>query len=416
MVPERAAHSSLLNWKALKVDSVIAWFAMGLLLVTVVLLIDRPPVNERTDFSVTYIGSRMVYLGLGQKLYDLAEQEKLKKQILANAEPLIFEHPPFEALLLAPLGALPYRIAFLAWGLVNVAAWLCLPFLLRPYAPAPRDDVAYLLLWLIFLPLGAALFEGQSSLLMLLVYSIAFVQLSKGCDLQAGVVFGLALLKFQFAIPFVIILLLQKRWSFIRGFFATATGLGVLSLLGVGWRGLMSYARLLLAVAGHPDNPSFGSAVGMATVSGFLNPLLGNIAGHLPLALMTAAISLALIIATARRWKTLGFARSQRTFELMFAAAVVVSICTSLHMFTPDLSPLLLAMLLVAKYFPSRERLSLRLIVGAALVLFWMPPIFIVLLAHHCFYLLFPVLLFFLLGIFGLAESASVRSRVVEQR
>jgi hypothetical protein len=42
----------------------------------------------RTDFSVTYLGSRMVYLGLGPKLYDLADKNS-KKQLVPNAEPLI---------------------------------------------------------------------------------------------------------------------------------------------------------------------------------------------------------------------------------------------------------------------------------------------------------------------------------------
>src|SRR5437588_11990951 len=64
--------------KNIKFENLVALFACAVLLVSVVYLVDRPPINERTDFSVTYIGSRMVYLGLGPKLYDLFEQEKLK--------------------------------------------------------------------------------------------------------------------------------------------------------------------------------------------------------------------------------------------------------------------------------------------------------------------------------------------------
>jgi hypothetical protein len=194
-------------------EKIVALLGFAVLLVSVVFLADRPPINERTDFSVTHIGSRMVYLGLGPKLYDLAEQQKLKGVLLPDAEPLVYEHPPFEALLLAPLGALPYKTAYLIWGLINAAIWLTLTYLLRPYAPAPGDDLRYLALWLLFAPLGVALFEGQSSLLLLLLYSIAFIQLRSGCDFRAGAILGLALFKFQFVIPLALIFLLQRKWA-----------------------------------------------------------------------------------------------------------------------------------------------------------------------------------------------------------
>ena len=174
--------------RKIRFETLLAFLACAVSLVVLVVLVDRPPLNERTDFSVTYLGSRMVYLGMGPELYDLGEQQKVKTRLLPDAEPLIFEHPPFEALLLAPLGALPYKTAYLIWGLINAAIWLSLPYLLRPYTPAPRDDLAYLLLWMLFAPLGVALFEGQSSLLVLLLYSITFIELRSGREFLAGTI------------------------------------------------------------------------------------------------------------------------------------------------------------------------------------------------------------------------------------
>jgi hypothetical protein len=374
-------------------------------MVSLVFLADRPPINERTDFSVTYVGSRMVYLGLGPKLYDLSQQNNVKQPLLPNAEPLIYEHPPFEAFLLAPLGALPYKTAYLIWGIINAAIWLLLPHLLRPYASAPRDDLSYLLLWLLFAPLWVALFEGQSSLLVLLLYSITFIQLRCGRDFRGGTVFGLALFKFQFAIPFVLILLLQRKWRFMKGFLTTATALGTLSVVAVGWRGIISYIHLLMSIAAHPGNASYGSARGMATVQGFVHPLLGRVLGHTAVSLIVAGVSIFLILWTAWRWRKAGPAADRRTFDLMFAAAVVVSLVTSLHLFTYDLSPLLLAMLLVAGYFPGRAHTLLRIVLGTTLVILWMPPIFLLLLAHHWVYLWFPVLMLFMIGIFKLAGT-----------
>src|SRR5216683_2124580 len=395
-VPVRTAQvAPLTSPKGIKFENALALFGSAVLLVFVVFLADRPPTMEEADFSITYIGSRMVYLGMGPKLYDLAEQQRLKRLLVPNSLPLIYEHPPFEALLLAPLGALRYKTAYLIWGLINVAIWLMLPYLLRPYAPAPRDDLGYLALWLLFAPLGVALFEGQSSLLLVLLYAIAFIQLRSGRDFRAGAILGLALFKFQFVVPLAVIFLLQRKWRFMKGFLATGTVLGVLSLVAVGWHGIVSYIDLLVGIATHPDNSSYGAAIGTATIQGFVHALLGGVLGHAAVSLIVAGVSIFLIVWTAWRWRKAGLAAVQtfdrRAFDLMFAAAIVVSLVTGFHMFTYDLSPLMPAMLLVAGHFPGRSQALLRLILGTTLVMFWSPPLYLALLARHCVYLWFPV-------------------------
>ena len=78
----------------------------------------------------------MPQIPLTQRRWTRTEYDRLVDQGLFDGEPLeplIYEHPPFEALLMAPLGALPYKTAYLIWGLVNVVIWLTLPWLLpRP--------------------------------------------------------------------------------------------------------------------------------------------------------------------------------------------------------------------------------------------------------------------------------------------
>jgi hypothetical protein len=404
--------TTVLSPKGIEFENIVALFAFAVLLVSAVFWVDRPPTMEKTDFSVTYIGSRMVYLGQGSKLYDLAEQQKLKKLLLPDAEPLLYEHPPFEALLLAPLGALPYKTAYLIWGLINVAIWLMLPYLLRPYAPAPRDDLGYLVLWLLFAPLGVTLFQGQSSLVVLLLYSIAFIELKCGRDFKAGAIFGLALFKFQFIIPFAIIFALRRQWRFIRGFLATAAGLGVLSVVAVGWPGIWGYIHLLVGIATHPDNLSYGTATDMATVQGFVHALLGDLLSHAAVSVIVAGVSTFLILWTVWRWRKTVPAADGRTFDLMFAAAIVVSLVTGLHMFTHDLSPLMLAMLLVIAHFPERGRPALRWTLGVSLVLLWIPLLYFALLAWHCAYLWFAVLMMFLFGVLRQAENVGLDIQV----
>jgi hypothetical protein len=95
----------------------------------------------------------------------------------------------------------------------------------------------------------------------------------------------------------------------------------------------------------------------------------------------------------------------------MFAASVVVALVTGFHMFTHDLSPLLLAMLLVMAHFPGRDRPVLRWTLAAAITLFWIPFLYFALLAWHCVYLWFPVLMMFMIATLKLAESSPAGSR-----
>lgn len=379
-------------------ESVIVFVAAAILLVAAVFWADKPPTMEKTDFSVTYIGSRMVYLGMGPKLYDLDEQRKLKSSLLKHAEPLIYEHPPFEALLLAPLGALPYKTAYLVWGLINVAVWLILPYLMRPYAPMPRDGLGYSVLWFLFAPLGITLFQGQSSLVLLLLFALTLIQLKRGHEQTAGLCLGLGLFKFQFVLPFALIFLLRRKWGFVAGFALSAAVLGVLSLIAVGWAGVLSYLKLLAAVSGHPTTVSYGSATDMATLQGFIHAVLKNSASGIAARVAVVAISLLLISLTAWCWNRPerdGPSNDGRAFDLRFSVAIVVSLITGFHMFTHDLSPLLLAMFLVMPHIAKQASTALRAVLRSTLVLFWIPPIYFILIARHCMYLMFPVLMIF---------------------
>jgi hypothetical protein len=389
-------------------ENIVAFLGFAILLVSAVVWADKAPTMEKTDFSVTYIGSRMVYFGMGTKLYDLDEQQKLKSSLLKDAGPLIYEHPPFEALLLAPLGALPYKTAYLVWGLVNVVIWLTLPLLMRPYAPVPRDDLGYTVMWFLFAPLGIALFQGQSSIVLLLLFALTLIQLKRGNEQIAGLCLGVGLFKFQFVLPFALIFLLRRKWRFIGGFALSGAVLGILSLIAVGWTGILSYLKLLAAVSSHPANVSYGSATDMATLQGFVYVLLKNSANAMAVRVAVAAISLLLIALTAWYWNRTD--RDNANFDRLFSVAIVVSLLTGFHMFAHDISPLLLAMFLVMPKISQHESTALRILLWSTLVLFWIPPTYFILVAQHSLYLFCPIMM-----IFGCATLAlSQRRQQVE--
>jgi hypothetical protein len=388
------------------VELAVAWFAAATVIFGAVIWADHSANIQMTDFSVTYVGARIVHEGRGSKLYDLAEQQRTKALLLTHAQPLIFEHPPFEALLLAPLGALEYKTAYLAWGLLNAIVWLYLPYLLRPYAPTPNSDVAYLALWLLFPPLGIALYQGQSSLLLLLVFAMAFVCLKQGREFRSGLWLGLGLFKFQFAIPLALIFLVRRRWGVIRGFTVSATALGVLSFVAVGWQGVVGYVRLLLNVAGSPHNFSYGKATDMATLQAFCNVILGKVLNPAIIHFVVAAGSVALIIFAARQWPQAKLAH--REFDLFFATSVVVALVTGVHMFAHDVSPLAIAVFLVLPYVNTYAPRGWRAVWLGCVLALWIPPVYIVAIARHELYLLFPVLV----GLIA-AQVMSSRMRIL---
>ncbi len=381
------------------------FFGVAVLLLGAVLWAATGPLTEKTDFVLTYFGAYMIRKGEGPKLYDLREQERVRNSLFKHPNPLVYEHPPFEALLFAPLAGLPFRVAYLIWGIVNTAIWLVLSYVLRPHAPVPKDVLGYFALWLLFAPLGVALFQGQTSLVLLLVYTATFLSLKHGHDLEAGWWLGFGLFKFQFVLPFALIFLFRRRWKFLAGFLLSATLLGVLSLIAVGWQGLLGYVDLILKISRKPANVSYGSAVDMPTLHGFMYAVLGNTLSLGALTLLVAVISVFMILLTAWSWVRADRRNPHSAFDLMFSAALTVSLLTGLHMFTHDFSPLMLAMLLAARHFPGQGRPALRLVLATVLVLLWIPPIYFALVAWHGLYLMSPILLVFAVSMLYLAQG-----------
>jgi hypothetical protein len=84
-------------------------------------------------------------------------------------------------------------------------------------------------------------------------------------------------------------------------------------------------------------------------------------------------------------------------------------------LFTHDLCPLMLAMLPMARAFSRSNMPALRLTLGPALVVFWILPLYITLVAWHCMCLWFLVLMMSMIGTPKLAAE-SVGSAPSQER
>ena len=364
-------------------DGTLGLVALAILLVAAVLWSANSPNVEHTDFALTYVGAHIVHSGTGNRLYDTGLQVQLRNSMFQHASPLYFEHPPFEAVILSPLAALPYRTAYRTWGLINVTVLLAVIMWLRPYLRWPTEDLAYLLLWLLFAPIGIAIYQGQSSIFVLAAFAAAFVQLKKGNPFAAGAVLGIGLLKFQFAVPMAVIFLFRRQFRFMGGFAASGLVLGCISLAGIGWTGLLQYIRLLSTIGTNPQNVSYGSAVDMPTLHGLLYALGGRHLGGFSLGLVVLLLSFGLLLWIALRWQP----GKSPSFDPMFAASIPASLLSGMHMFTHDFSPLILGMLLIV---PHRKNLSRTLQHGLTVVLivFWAFPLYFLFVSWHCLYLM----------------------------
>ena len=369
-------------------DGTLGLVGLAILLVAAVVWSANSVNVGRTDFALTYVGAHIVHAGLGEHLYDIEMQVRLRDSMFRDASPIYFEHPAFEALAFAPLASLPFRTAYLIWGLFNVAVVLAVMVWLRRYLAWPAEDLGYVCLWLLFAPIVIAIYQGQSSVIVLGAFAAAFILFKDDHPLAAGAVLGIGLLKFQFAVPMAIVFVLRRQWRFVGGFAISAVVLGILSWIAVGWSGLIDYARLLTRVGSNPHNISLGSAVDMPTLLGLAYAWGGKHLGSAGLNAVALLLSIALLTWVARKWA------GGSDFDLMFAAAVAASLLSGSHMFTQDFSPLLVGLLAVGRMLgkldsPTRVPLALTLII------FWLFPLYLFFVKWHCLYLMAIVLIAF---------------------
>jgi hypothetical protein len=68
-------------------------------------------------------------------------------------------------------------------------------------------------------------------------------------DLKAGVLLGLTLFKFQYALPVVLLFFVWKRWRFLAGFAISGAAVVGVSVWLTGLSGSITYARSILAMS-----------------------------------------------------------------------------------------------------------------------------------------------------------------------
>ena len=173
----------------------------------------------RADFRQLYTAGFMVRSGYASQLYDYDSQHRFQNALVNPADiALPFNHLSYEALLFAPFSLLPFRAAYFTFLGTNLALLALCYRLLRP----GMDTLADIFRWLPaamfvgFLPVAAALMQGQDSILLLTLLVAATVALQRGANLTAGALVGFGLFKFQIVLPIALLLLPGAAGAFLQ--------------------------------------------------------------------------------------------------------------------------------------------------------------------------------------------------------
>jgi hypothetical protein len=285
------------------------------------------------DFRGYYTAGSMLRTHQAALLYDLPTEHRLQNTLVAPAPlTLLFFAPPFAALLFAPFAFAPYGPALVLFAILNLVLLALAVRIMRPHLRPLTDRwrPTPLLLFLSFLPVGLTLVMGQLSILLLLISCATFTLLETGSPLLAGLIFSLALIKLQIAIPAAILFFLWRRWRFTFGFLIGAVALAALSAAILGPHNLPSYVHTLThtsALAGTTLQSTVGIGPRrMANLYGlfFMLTPTNRLATTL-----TIAASLLLLAWAAMRKPSLPL-------------ALLVAILVSYHLYPCDLTLLLL--------------------------------------------------------------------------
>jgi alpha-1,2-mannosyltransferase len=354
----------------------------------------HPDRIRATDFVNFYMGATLVRQGDGGRLYQRPAQDAVSRSVLGYASGQYYLHPPFEAAMLAPLSRLNVERAFLVWSLVNVGLLGLLPLVLMP-GISLADRRPYVG-WagFCFLPALTALTLGQDSILLLFIVSSSYLLMRKEKDVAAGLVLALAAIKFQYLVILAVLLLCSRKWRVCAGIGAGCAGLGLISILITGPRGLWQYFQFLGAFEAHAGYGALNPAL-MVSLRGFLTGI--GVASHLPWYVMIGG---AILLALGMVWARMAGSRANRA--LSFALCLSIALAAAPYAHFSDMTMLLLPVLLAMDYVAAvgMNTLTQKLIAFGCALMFLGPFLLLILGGHYWWnsriYLVFPLVVLFI--------------------
>lgn len=312
------------------------------------------------DFIAFYSGSNLVVEGHGAHLYDFVWlshfQTSLLHPLLVRTPILLpYLYPPYTALLLAPVGALPYAGGYALWLLVNCFLLVTALGALERYAGVTeRRAMVARMAAICSLPVILALLNGQASIAILAALTVCFFATRSGRDGLAGAALAFALIKPQYILPLLLVFLVLSRWRLLAAFGLTSLVLLVTPILILGSSVTGGYVHTLMAATTWTTQYGFNLERNDSLL-GFVQLLLPAPTSAYVLVLLCLAAVSALI------W----CARRSLDIDRPFGLAVVVGLLISPHVLAHDLVLLLIPLAVALHYRrPASRRFGSLLVLG----------------------------------------------------
>jgi hypothetical protein len=248
------------------------------------------------DFPAFYAAAEIVWSGRGAKLYDFELQRDLQNQHWPEmaGEFLIYPYPPFFAIVLSPLAAVPPYLAKSLASIVLLVSLVTAIFLSMTSSLFLRQHFLFCCLFIASLvPTLAAMIGIQNTTISLLCFSLVYWALRAGRPVLMGFSASLLLYKPQFGVLFLMFFIARGQREELLGW---TLGTSTLYLLGSAVMGF-SWPMVWLSAATHFGNLNFTTNnYNMISIAGLVywcsNALLGIGAASLPWAYISSAVIL----------------------------------------------------------------------------------------------------------------------------
>lgn len=335
------------------------------------------------DFTTYYAIGTMMRRGLGHDLYDVALQYQMQREVAPDVtirqNALPYLHPPFEAPVFVPFTYLPYLSAFIAWDAVNLGALLVTAFLFgKNVSKADKSSWA---LWLLasvaFFPIFLTLLQGQDSIMLLLLFTLAFICLKNKREQMAGAWLALGLFRPQMVLGFLVLWLFQRGWKILPGFVPVTVLLGLLSLRVIGTAGLLTYPKYVL----HADRTLVQGALRPSDMPN-LRGLIYIFAQHSDMVWLVLTLSLVILLLVA--WRLRANPDEEDSLDWNFSLALLAGTILSYYCLGHDLSIVFLPVAIITpKVCCAEVRPAARALIICALLMLFFSPLQLFLIGRH---------------------------------
>lgn len=325
------------------------------------------------DFLQEWVGGHIVLKGDRSRLYDrpyakaIEHDPTIVRFAWDESQYLPIVYPPFYYSLVSPLSLMPVRVAAWVWAglmVLSLGGFVALiAHCMDKHSPSSslsssdldrESEKRFTFLWalpgvILFAPVLESLSSSQKGPVCLLLLTATYLLLRRDRALMAGVVFGLLAFKPQLTLVLIGVMLAKREWRFLLGSSFTGACLLGWSLM-VGGKACLDYVTFATTAGDYWQSAGYDLHKSHSLFGFFelISSMTGR-AGGVP---MRAAqgTAIAIVVVLLIRLLQGPLRTTSSRFPLQFAGISIATVLLSPHLFTYDLTLLLLPIVLIGTW------------------------------------------------------------------